>query len=261
MESCRILTSGWWDRSNVKVTWSDHVFQLPLALQDEADLFWQTEQDKGYFNGKMARLHSWRNLDQHLQINLEMTDYKSLLFCNQHTQRLLVEKDESVLARALGVSAVVQSNDDHIVFMKRSEQVGEYPKCYDLFGGHIDSPLQSSADIVFAAMELELEEELGLPAVDYQLHCFGLLETIDHRKPELLFCARCRLTAAELVQHARGARDAHEFDQVLILADDARAIMAFLHDHDDISPSAYGCLYLYSQLRVNHERQTQTFQG
>jgi 8-oxo-dGTP pyrophosphatase MutT (NUDIX family) len=230
-----------------------------VIFQAEADEFWQTQLGKGHFNGQMARLHSWRAVDHQLHIDVETTDYKSLLFCHEHTQRLLMNADESALARALGVSAVVQSNDGYIVVMKRSDRVGEYPNCYDLFGGHIDQRLQSVGDCVFTAMELELEEELGLAAADYVLHCFGLLETVDHRKPELLFSAASRYSAEELVRLAGRARDAHEFEHVLILADDARAIAGFLHDHDDISPSAYGCLNLYSQLRVNHERQAQTF--
>jgi 8-oxo-dGTP pyrophosphatase MutT (NUDIX family) len=258
MERCTILTSGWWDRLDIKVSWQDRLFQLPPAYQAEADEFWQAQQSKGHFNGQMARLHSWHSAGPYLHIDLETADYKSLLFCHHHTQRLVTDSGESALARALGVSAVVQSNDNHIVFIKRSAQVGEYPNCYDLFGGHIDHRLQTDGDSVFVAMELELEEELGLAASDYALRCFGMLETVDHRKPELLFCARSRCSAQELVQLAGNARDAHEFEQVLILADEARAITGFLHDHDDISPSAYGCLYLYSQSRANHERKTQT---
>ncbi len=258
MERCRILASGWWSESDVSVIWSDRFFHLPTQWQAEADAFWDGQQSRGYFNGKMARLGGWRVQDHHLHIELETTDYKTLLFGN-HCADILAEGYEAVLSGALGVSALVRSSDGQLVLMKRSAQVGEYPLCYDLFGGHIDAGLQSGRNSLFRAMERELEEELGLPASRYTLHCFGLLETCDRRKPELLFAAHSRHTAAELGRLAENARDAHEFEHILILADDKRAINVFLHDHDTISPSAYGCLFLYSQLRVTHERQAQAF--
>lgn len=261
MPCCRILTSGWWNESAVHVAWSDRFFHLPPAWQAEAESFWQIQASRGYFNGKMARLRSWRVQNQQLQIDLETTDYKTLLFSNHHTDRLIADGPEPVLARALGVSAVVQSSDGQLLFMKRSAQVGEYPLCYDLFGGHIDVRLQSIDNSPFRAMELELEEELALPASDYELHCIGLLETRDHCKPELLFAARCQRSAQELVEQAGRAVDSHEYERILTLADTPQAIVTFLQQFNDISPSAFGCLSVYSQLRKRHERQTQTFQG
>jgi hypothetical protein len=227
--------------------WNPQPFICAPALQEAIDLEWAALDPNPHFNGRIARLDSWNLHGGFFHLALRPTDYKTLLFSNNHGEEIISRWGEAALARALGISAVVCSADRKIILMQRSDNVGEYPGCFDIFGGHIDVNRNHLHPDPFRSITTELEEELGLAEAEYDLTGIGLVEVRKTRKPELLFAARCALTSEEIVRRAASARDRFEYTRLLQSAEDRRSLRQFLSRNGlRTSPSAVGALEIYA---------------
>ncbi len=218
-------------------------------MEQEIDGLWQELRSEHCYNGKLARLDFWQVESGSLHLRLSPSDYRTLLYSNRRVQRIAQVWGETFYSRALGVSAVVVSQDQDILLMQRSSRVGEYPNFFDVFGGHIGVPAVDHAPWVFTAMMQELEEELAMSPDLYSLRCLGLGESIPNRKPELIFSAACVQTGEDIVRQASQARDAREYTGIFTVANKESALTAFLEESKwQLSPSAYGGLCLYAEL-------------
>ena len=63
-------------------------------------------------------------------------DYASYLGTNWNKSLQPSILQRKHMADTLGVGAVVVTSDQYIIFIKRSEHVGEFPNCLDVPGGH-----------------------------------------------------------------------------------------------------------------------------
>jgi len=241
------LVTGHFSAPEVQVSWKNGAEARPPQLQRAVDAAWKGLQPNPHFNGRIARLEAWAVERGTLELQLRPTDYKTLLYSNGHVEEIVAQWGEEALAKALGISAVVLSADGLLILMQRSELVGEYPGCFDVFGGHIEAPARSGRPDPFASMERELAEELALAAEDYVLRCIGLLLARQTRKPELIFRAHSRLHSDRLLQAAVEAQDRYEYTRLLTLPAEAVEIAEFLRQHKSrVSPSAYGALDLFA---------------
>ncbi len=243
---CRILWTGNLTPEQLSTEWQPDPKVVSGDLAAAIDAEWQVLRQAGYFNGALARLDRWQGDAQHLRLWLRPSDYKTLLYSNRHVAEIASTWGEEQLSRALGISAVVACRDQQLLLMKRSQQVGEFPGAFDVFGGHIDVADGGGAANVFAAIARELEEEACLVPGAYDIAAIGLLETCAARKPELVFAVHCPLDSTQLLAEARQAADKMEYEHLFTLARRTEAIDAFLQaHHGTISPSAYGCLQIY----------------
>ena len=218
-------------------------YAIPKEMLTESQLFWQENAGPGLYNGSLARLESWKMNGDTLELNLELTDYRTQFYSNHHVERILENWGEKSLSRAMGISTIVEIGDDQVLLMKRSRNVGEYPGMYDVFGGHVEFPGQNIAQPdVYGAMYAELEEELGVNCAPFRLELLGLIESIPNRKPELVFACRLPLTYEKVLEYALNARDRFEFDQIISVL--------YPFDGYEMSPSAAGCLSLF---RLKHQ--------
>lgn len=241
----RTLARGSWRSDQVRMEWRAEFHTLPEVLQPEVERLWRKKEKQGHFNGRMARLDGYEMQNSCLCLRLSTGDYRTLMYSNAFTEQLFRDWSAQALSCALGISALVRSCDGRVALIRRSDTVGEYPGHLDVFGGHIDERLQGDEHAVFSAMRQELQEEAALSSEEYDLHCFGLIEALDHRKPELLFLADCRLTAEEIAARVREAVDRHELQQLLFFPDQSKALERVLAVEKMISPSAVGCVEEY----------------
>ena len=256
MAPFQVLARGSWRPDEIILKTNSSFHQLPQNWHLQMETFWRQKEKQGHYNGRLVRLENFRTVGAELHLELSGTDYKTLLFSNEFTVNILAGHSEQMLARALGVSAVVKSSDNQIILMQRSALVGEYPNCFDLFGGHIDADLLQDPNAVFSAIERELAEEAALAKSDYDLLCFGLIEAVDHRKPELLFIADCLLSATAIVERAGTAVDRREYQKLLCLANTEHAVQLFVDQNKDTTPSAVGCLEEYIHWTKNKNFQS-----
>ena len=238
----------------VKVRWNPVAPTWPEMLQADIHEFWQTLPKDHIFNGSLARLDEWRLEGRDLILQLRPSDYMTLLHSNAHADEIVQEWGTPFLANVLGISVVFVSSDAELMLMKRSEAVGEYPGCLDVFGGHVDVPEQGEIPDVFAAMAQEIQEEMGVPPSEYEMELIGLIQQARIQKPELVFFARSRWSTSAVRSAAAGAVDRNEFVKVRTLpASDGhleRCLTAHAHE---MSPSAYGslvCAFKYGLNRL-----------
>lgn len=237
----RILLKGMWNPNQVKISWNSSVHTPPNGLKKDIELFWDRIKNRHLYNGILARLSGFDISNHTLRLDLQPTEYKTLLYSNEHTGKLIAHYPD-YLSRALGISAIIETTDDRIVYIKRSRQVGEYPGVFDVPGGHIDVPDTQAPDI-FTSMRQEIVEELGITAPD-DLCLIGLVETRDTLKPELVFRTRTPLNTLDIQNQAQRAKDRFEYTHLYSChkteLDDLLAQKTF-------SPSAHSSIVLYIQ--------------
>ncbi len=239
---------------DIHIEWQTAPLSLPDELHDDILNFWNSLTKDYIFNGRLARLDTWSLAANQCYFNMRPTDYRTLLHSNANVDVIRRTWGGHYLSRALGISAVLLSGDDKIVFMKRSANVGEYPECYDVFGGHIDVPKNGDRPNVFSAMAQELHEEVGLAPYDYNLKLIGLIESTPNAKPELVFLARTELFSQQILSRTKDALDHIEFTRVHTIDNNKTRIEQFLSDNvDDISPSAYGSFCVYMSVFLTSE--------
>ncbi len=246
----RIFFTSNLSRQHVRILWNPTALPVPAPLQETILQYWETLPKDFIFNGKIARLENWHLSEnrQALDLYLRPSDYRTLMYSNAHVAQICDTWGAPYLAKVLGISAVLRSVDGAVIAMKRSQTVGEFPCCFDVFGGHIDVAAQQTP-CVFRAMQQELNEEVGLLSNEYSLTLIGLIESVPNQKPELVFLADCRLSTREIYERAQNARDQREYSGLITL-DDHLFVGDFLTaHHDEFSPSAYGSLCIYAQNR------------
>ncbi|MBN1558995.1 hypothetical protein JW998_02005 [candidate division KSB1 bacterium] len=230
----------------VTILWNPSPLQLPPDMQEQVEDYWHTLPKQNIFNGRLARLDNWSHSAKECRLDLRPSDYRTLLYSNDHVSQICTRWGSGYLSRALGISAVLLSADDCIIFMRRSANVGEYPGCYDVFGGHIEAPANGDSPTVFGSMACELLEEVGLDESSYKLSLLGLIESTPNKKPELVFLARAFLTRDHIISRAREAKDHIEFTRVHALQNDLEHIEQFLAaNKSQFSPSAFGSFCVY----------------
>lgn len=253
----KILISGIFPRHRVKINWNDEERVLPAGLQTKIDQFWQKESTRQphLFNGDLCRLNRWEKKDNYLILDLGRTDYREQWHSNAFCREIVSKHGEEVLARALGVSAVLATRDQQIVLIKRSHEVGEDPGKLDVWGGHIhpqDHAIDGAPD-PFCAIAAEILEEANLTlSEDEPLTCLGLIETTTTFKPEMIFRVELQLTAAEVMKRAEAYGSA-EWSALISIANRSESLKTFLQEHEEqISPSAFGALWLHHQLIIDY---------
>ncbi|GEM_PF-466417 len=251
-----IHLSGSWSPSQVQIDYQPVEYIFPGEFSGRAVEFWEqriTGGQQHLFNGALCRLENFREHDGVLQLTLSRTCYRDLLFSNAHTEELIASLGETGPVRALGISAIIETADGYLPFIRRSAHVGEAPGGLDVIGGHVHPDEHAHCGIpdVFFAIQDEMQAEAGLQAdLLGDFICCGLAENRLHRKPELAFFVSLPLTLPELRLLAKNAREGDEYTELLAVRADKADLQKFIFEHyKSITPAKHGCLQLYMRLR------------
>jgi hypothetical protein len=226
---------------------------LPSPHDELALAYWQrllAQGDRHLFNGQLFRLEKYRASAEHLELVLGQTCYRDQIYCNAHVQTLAQAHGENVLARGLGVSAMVITSDGYLPLMLRGPHVGEEPGKLDVFGGHAhpDRHLRHGQPDLFAAMVEEMVAELNVAPDDIDENfCCGLVENLRTHKPDLVFEISLHKTREEIARLAADAPEAEEVAELFFIPGEDEALKNFLARHEhDLTPSAHGTLALFA---------------
>lgn len=239
----------------VEITWSQQASTLPEDLEREISAFWQQKlaqsgTNRLLYNGTLCRLIRWQCAQEMLRLELGITNYQQLLYSNHVLENIKDGDTAPFNAAALGVSIVLVSADEQILLMQRSESVGEFPGCLDVFGGHIEPEhhMTNSIPDPFKAIAAELQEEAGIRVDDVrQILCIGLLAPHVNQKPELIFSFKSVATSRKLIRQARHT-ESPEIAGLLTVPNSKDALSIFLNSKaDELSPSAHGTLWVHLQ--------------
>lgn len=148
--SAAAATSATFESQQVRVLLSSQANRC-VHPEPETELsinrIWSQALDKSprLFNGSKFRLQQWTLQNNMLQMRWGLTDYKTYLgtCCSTRLPQWLQDaaghgrSDQfAYLSRKVGVAAVLETADDQIAFIRRSETVGIYPNMFDTPGGH-----------------------------------------------------------------------------------------------------------------------------
>jgi 8-oxo-dGTP pyrophosphatase MutT (NUDIX family) len=154
-----------------------------------------------------------------------------------HKEKEADARTGTCLANTIGNAAVVETADCHVIYLKRSSDVGECPNMMVLPGGHaepsalgLDSQeawraaaeagrpeFRSDAvvDVLWDAMLLEVEEETGIPRADLsEPRLLGFSRRVENHRTCMNFLVATRLSSAEVLERYCASHVQDRFESV-----------------------------------------------
>lgn len=178
------------------------------------------------------------------------TCYRDFVGTNLFNRRI-EEFGRERFSNPIGTTATLVSRDGLICYGRRSHRVAYHGGFVHTFGGALEEQDQDATGDVdpFASLCRELSEELALGREDLEdLHCVGLIRDQEIHQPELLFEARLRLTADDLLHRWETAEARDEHDGLVTLPNLPDAVLPFIRTCGPIAPVAIGGLFLHGRL-------------
>lgn len=135
-------------RSNLKVNLADTYNRrsLPSSHEHNINEIWnaRVRQNATLWNGTKFRLDSVVDDAESATFNLGITSYKDFIGTNWSPDAELYRRlgttdfdnTQAYMSDALGVGSLLETADDQVVFLKRSENCAEAPGLWDIPGGH-----------------------------------------------------------------------------------------------------------------------------
>lgn len=243
--------------AHVQAHYNPAYYTLPAPHATLSLGYWRmlrARNEQHLFNGELFRLENFEATPECLHLKLTRTCYRDQIYCKAHTAALTQAHGVEVLARGLGVSAMVSTSDGFLPLMRRGLHVGEEPGKLDVFGGHAhpDQHLRAGAPDLFCAIAEEIVAELNVAANDIlESTCRGLVENLHTHKPDLVFEISLRNTRDEIARMAVNAPEAEEMAELFFIAATSEALQDFLAAQASaLTPSAHATLSLFAALRA-----------
>ncbi|KAK7404630.1 hypothetical protein VNO78_05585 [Psophocarpus tetragonolobus] len=237
--------------AQVSVVFSDAYDRIPhsdVSLENTISEIWEqkSQNNNSLFNGKKFRYGGYvldtgngSDHEPHICLHLGLTDYRTFVGTNLSPlwERFLVpSEDDSVLCQytscPLGNGAVVETNDNKILVLQRSNNVGEFPGHFVFPGGHPEpqeigttthqylKELMESINIkvsqeMFDSIVREVVEEIGVPASSLNVPAFiGISRRNLNVRPTAFFFIKCSLDSKEVQKFYATAQDGYESTQL-----------------------------------------------
>ena len=251
-----IISNKSFNRQDLYINWEDSLPEISPARKQLEDYYWESYQ-KQYpqsrlFNGILCQLRSYNFDTSPAQLTLGPIHFKTHFF-SIHKGRNLSE-DQNCRMMGVGVSSVLISSDDQIVFIKRSREVAANAGQFDVFGGHINpeqhESLQNGNDLVpdpFAAIFQELVEEANLSLENISnLEGLGLISNYSTSQYELVFHCFTTIDAKTIIHQAQEAQDRSEYSHIICIPNNTKKLELLCSKYaKDFSPSGLGCIWLH----------------
>ncbi|XP_038265723.1 uridine diphosphate glucose pyrophosphatase NUDT22 isoform X1 [Dermochelys coriacea] len=250
--------------------------QLPGG-QAWIDALWEARcrHSPWLFNGSKFRLHSAQLDGGSLTFRLGLTCYKDFLGTNRagmarHLQQQGQQDfgdSQAYLAEPLGVGAMVHTDDDCFVFLRRSQRVGEAPGLIDIPGGHPEPqavvgdvpeesicseelPRQMVVKEIFTSILREIRDEVNLPLPTLsQPVLLGIARNqTSAGRASAEFYVRCSLTSEQVKQRYEiGGPEAQESTGIIFIKrEDVLILEQTGGMWRELCPSAKGAVRLYT---------------
>jgi ADP-ribose pyrophosphatase YjhB (NUDIX family) len=182
-------------------------------------------------NGSLPLLYRLDGVDLDqtgLVIRTSETDYAEHLLTNVEHPEWRLERGPGVMAEAIGVSAVVQTSDGHVVLGRRSPRTHEGVGALHVIPSGHPHPPQTIRDALYA----ELRDELGLRPDELSDEVVtGVARALPSGKPEITARFVARVSLVEVFDRWTSAEERWEFDSLESLAWRPDAIETWLHNN------------------------------
>lgn len=255
-----IVSNKPFKRSDLFILWEDYLPEISPARKQLEEYYWESYQKQNpqsfIFNGILCQLRQFNFSHSPVQLTLGPIHFRSHLFSIQKGQNL--SDNEEYKMMGLGVSSVLISSDNQIVFIKRSREVAANAGQFDVLGGHIDpekhESLQSGGELVpdpFVAIFQELVEEINLNLDDIaNLEGLGLISNSLTSQYELVFRCYTAIDTKTIIQQAQNAQDRSEYSHIITIPNNSEKLRMLCSKYaKDFSPSGLGSLYLHNLIQ------------
>jgi len=243
-------------RSDLQINWHENFTKLSQERKQIEDQFWESYIKKNpnsqIFNGTLCQLTNYNFSSSRIVLILAPIKYKTHFLYMKKGK--LVSENSHFPQMGLGVSTVVLTTDDQILFMKRSQEIAANPGQFDVFGGHIDperhESLQGGDGLLpdpFVAISTELKEELNLKSEQItDLIGLGLITNKITGQYELIFQCTTNYSTDEIINQAKKAQDKAEYSHIIRIPNNLEKIyLICLKYASDFSPSGLASLWLH----------------
>lgn len=152
------------------------------------------------FNGTKFRLHSVEENGDKVTLNIGITCYRDFQGTNLSKDILLLQSQglcdhddsQAYMSDALGVGALVQTADNHMVLLFRSKNCGEDTELWDRPGGHAEPKVSK---VLNRCLWLNECNVIGSLHFTYQV-CYPIVKviTIFYQKNSSTYCPDRKVT-------------------------------------------------------------------
>lgn len=144
----------------------------------------------------------------------------------------------------MGMSVLVTTSDNKIVLSKRSKKVETHQGAWHVAAaGMMDLDSAVATRTGFPQVFIELNEEAGvLPQEVTDLKTLGLVKNVEHECAgiEMCFSAKVKLTAEQLIERAKTAKDSWEGKHSCFTREEIGVML----ETEKFAPVGAGCLML-----------------
>ncbi|KAI3514201.1 hypothetical protein L1887_12520 [Cichorium endivia] len=235
--------------SQVSVKFDESYDRVPhpeVDLDNSISEIWDQRVTKtpSLFNGKKFRYGGYSGMEPHVCLHLGLTDYRTFMGTNLNPlwETFLVPSEDDCMqcqhtSSPLGNGAIVQTSDDKILVLQRSNNVGEFPGYLVFPGGHpepeevgitshkCENVLQNSelrnrkvSQEMFDSIIREVVEEIGVPATTLSDPLFiGISRRVLNVRPAAFFFIKCNLESTEIQKLYSSAQDGYESTKLYII--------------------------------------------
>lgn len=270
-------------RLHVNLSSKNNRRKLPDEQEQDIQTTWtaRREHNPTLFNGTKFRLECLQEFEGDLlSLNLGVTCYKDFQGTNLSENALLLQSQglcdhdnsQAYMSDAVGVGALVQTLDDHMVILFRSEKCGEDTGLWDRPGGHpepkkivgrvkmkdIDVDKMPSDAVVreiYHSITAEVVEEVNIPESKMdEPRILGICRNnLTAGKPNIEFLIRCYLTSkeVELIYKKGDQKEAFESERIRLLPLD-EALSAHVNNPvlwNKMAPGVKGLIMLYNMYK------------
>lgn len=270
-------------RLRVNLSSKNNRRKLPDEQEKDVQVTWNVRKEKNssLFNGTKFRLGSLQEFeDDELSLNLGVTCYKDFQGTNLSQNALLLQSQglcdfddsQAYMSDAVGVGALVQTLDNYMVILLRSEKCGEDTGLWDRPGGHpepkkivgkvkmkdIDVDKMPSDAVVreiYHSITEEVVEEVNIPQTKLdEPRILGITRNnLTGGKPNIEFLIRCYLTSKEVeLTYKKGdQKEAFESERIKLLPLE-EALSAHVNNPElwnKMAPGVKGLIILYNMYK------------
>lgn len=260
-------------------------------FESEIENTWALRKEKNpfLFNGSKFRLHGVTHEEgKPVTLLLGQTCYKDYICTNMNKDHWGFLSDYgkreyanecACFSDAFGVGSIVETNDNKLVFIRRSHQVYEDPGHLDTPGGHAEpsevklqnakSNKNSLVDLddmeekavvyeLFHSIVREVRDEVNIPEkyLDWPLLLGIQRNHTTGNRPGACFKIRCSLSGEEIKQfYNKGGPEAYESSELLLVdLTEFQKGMSSTQVQElfkDLTPGCKACLYFYFNIQTN----------
>src|SRR3990167_7125296 len=215
---------GTFPRDKIVIQGTSETIIRPKEIQKRIDDNWQKRRHEVEARGGQLVDRPKINLievqvkDDKLHIKLGRGKYKDFVGTYETE---LQDTNPELVPRNFSISALLATADNHLVLLRRSRTVFQYPTWVSTFGGSVEpEDVDENGNVdPFKTVTREVSEESGISQETINdIQCLGFTKDMKTKVEDMMFLAKTRLTKKQ-IQEQQMDQHLEEGASVFVLSD------------------------------------------